>query len=82
MSVDVQYVCHIRLQTLDSNIGRLRAIFHSLWRNGEWDKRLGLGNPAVDKSVKDLLRLVTAEQLIFFLQRHLHRGTITRTGDI
>ena len=63
MSVDVQYVCHIRLQTLDSNIGKLRAIFHSLGRNGELDERLGLGNPAADKSVKDLLRLVTAEQL-------------------
>ena len=41
----------------------VRAIFHSLRRDCEWDKRLGLGNPAADKSVKDLLRLVTAEQL-------------------
>ena len=32
-------------------------------RNGEWDRRLGLGNPAADKCVKDYLRLVTAEQL-------------------
>lgn len=57
--------CPVRLsyKTLDAYIGKLRAIFHSLGRDGEWDKRLGLGNPAADKSVKDLLRLVTAEQL-------------------
>ena len=28
-------------------------------RDGEWDKRLGLGNSAADKSVKDYLRLIT-----------------------
>lgn len=50
-------------KTLASYIGRLQAIFHSLGRDGEWDKRLGLDNPAADKSVKDLLRLVTVEQL-------------------
>ncbi|KAK3745902.1 hypothetical protein QZH41_000283 [Actinostola sp. cb2023] len=32
-------------------------------REGEWDRRLGLGNPAAGKVVKDYLRLVTAEQL-------------------
>lgn len=57
--------CSVRLsyKTLDSYIGKQRAIFHSLRRDGEWDKCLGLGNPAADKSVKDLLRLVPAEQL-------------------
>ena len=50
-------------KALASYIGKLRAIFHCLGRDGQWDKRLGLGNPAADKSVKDLLRLVTAEQL-------------------
>ena len=57
--------CVIRLsyKTIDSYIGKLRAILHSIGRDGEWDKRLGLGNPASDKSVKDFLRLVTAEQL-------------------
>lgn len=30
--------------------------------DGEWDKHLGLGKPVADKSVKDLLRLATAEQ--------------------
>ena len=31
--------------------------------DGEWDRRLGLGNQAADKLVKDYLRVVTAEQL-------------------
>ena len=57
--------CPVRLsyKTVDSYVGKLRAILHSIGRDGEWDKRLGLGNPASDKSVKDFLRLVTAEQL-------------------
>ncbi|KXJ06330.1 Protein LIGHT-DEPENDENT SHORT HYPOCOTYLS 5 [Exaiptasia diaphana] len=57
--------CPMRLsyKTVDSYIGKLRSIFHSLGRDGEWDRRLGLGNPASDKLVKDFLRLVTAEQL-------------------
>ena len=28
-----------------------------------WDRRLGLGNPAADKTLKNYLRLLTAEQL-------------------
>ena len=50
-------------KTVDSYIGKLRSVFHAIGRDGEWDKRLGLGNPAADKSVKDYLRLITAEQL-------------------
>ena len=50
-------------KTVDSYIGKLRSIFHANGRDGEWDRRLGLGNPAADKLVKDYLRLVTAEQL-------------------
>ena len=38
-------------KTVDSYIGKLKAIFHSIGRDEEWDKRLGLGNPAADKSV-------------------------------
>lgn len=49
--------------TVDSYIGKLRSIFQAMWRDGEWDRRLGLGNPAADKSVKDYPRVVTAEQL-------------------
>ena len=48
---------------MHSYIGNLPSIFHSIGRDGEWDKHLGLGNPASDKLVKDYLRLVTAEQL-------------------
>ena len=39
------------------------GFLHAEGRDGEWDKRLGLGNPAADKSVKNYLRLVSAEQL-------------------
>ena len=50
-------------KTVDSYIGKLQAILHFIGRDGEWDKRLVLGNLASDKSVKDFLRLVTVEQL-------------------
>ena len=57
--------CPLRLsyKTVDSYIGKLEAIFRAIGRDGEWDGRLGLGNPAEDQSVKDYLRLVTAERL-------------------
>ena len=48
---------------MDSYISKLRAMFHAIGRDGDWDRRLGLGNPAAEKSVKDYLRLVTSEQL-------------------
>jgi hypothetical protein len=57
--------CPIRLsfKTIDSYIGKLRAIFSALGRDGEWDRHLGLGNPAADRTVRDYLRMVTSEQL-------------------
>ena len=57
--------CPVRLsyKTVDSYIGKLRAIFHALGRTGEWDQRLDMGNPATDKALKDYLRVVTMEQL-------------------
>ena len=57
--------CPLQLSynTVDSYIGKLRSIFHAIGRDREWDKRLGLGNSAADKSVKDYLRVVTLEQL-------------------
>lgn len=57
--------CPVRLshKTVDSYIGKLRSVFHSIGRDGEWDARLGLGNPAADRFVKDYLKLITAEQL-------------------
>jgi hypothetical protein len=48
--------------TIDSYIGKLRAIFQAIGRDGEWDTRLGLGNPAADRT-KNYLKLITAEQL-------------------
>ena len=57
--------CPLRLsyKTVESYIGKLRAFSHAIGRDGEWDRRLGFGNPVADKSVKDYLRLVTAGQL-------------------
>ena len=57
--------CPVRLsyKTVDSYIGKLRSIFHNAGRDGEYDNRLGFGNPAADKSVETYLRLVTSEQL-------------------
>ena len=50
-------------KTVDSYIGKLRSIFHAVGRDGEWDPRLCLGNPAGDKSLKEYLRVVSMEQL-------------------
>jgi len=50
-------------KTVDSYIGKLRAIFHALGRTGEWDRRLDMGIPATEKTVKDYLCVVTMEQL-------------------
>ncbi|KAI8510818.1 hypothetical protein Bbelb_117340 [Branchiostoma belcheri] len=57
--------CPARLafKTVDSYIGKLRAIFSENGRGGEWDGRLGVGNPAASKEVKQYLASVTAEQL-------------------
>ena len=49
--------------TVDSLIGKLRAIFNEFGKRGEWDPRLLLGNPATDLSLKQYLKAVTAEQL-------------------
>ena len=49
----------ISYKTIDLYIG----IFHAQGHSGEWDKRLALGNPAADQSVRDYLRCVTREQL-------------------
>ncbi|KAI8491998.1 hypothetical protein Bbelb_303710 [Branchiostoma belcheri] len=57
--------CPARLafKTVDSYIGKLRAIFSENGRGGEWDERLGVGNPAASKEVKQYLASVTVEQL-------------------
>ena len=53
--------CHTKLWI--PYIGKFTSIFHAEGRDGEWDKKLGLGNPAVDKSLNDYLRVVSGEQL-------------------
>lgn len=42
--------CPSRLSynTVDSYIGKLRAIFQEAGRKGDWDARLNIGNPAAD----------------------------------
>lgn len=49
--------------TVDSLIGRLRAIFASSGRGGDWFPLLNVGNPAADRSVKQYLSCVREEQL-------------------
>lgn len=48
--------------SVDSTIGKLRAIFNSLDRSGEWDDRRGWGNPASHYSVKQYLKSIQREQ--------------------
>ena len=47
---------------MDSLIGKLRAIFISAGRGGEWVDNLGTGNPASHRSVKGYLQAVKEEQ--------------------
>jgi len=49
--------------TVDSLIGKLRAIFVEAGRGAEWHPLLGVGNPAADKTVKNYLCAVRGEQL-------------------
>lgn len=43
----------LSFKTIVSYVGKLRGIFSALGRDDEWDARLRLGNPAVDKRVRD-----------------------------
>ena len=49
--------------TVDSMIGKLRAIFSESNRVGEWDPILNIGNPASGMAVKQYLANVRSEQL-------------------
>lgn len=57
--------CPLRLSysTVDSYIGKLRAIFNKAGRSGDWECSLQLGNPASAFKVKQFLKCVTEEQL-------------------
>lgn len=57
--------CPVRLSyaTVDSCIGKLRAIFKEAGREGDWNTALGLGDPAASAEVKAYLKAFTSEQL-------------------
>lgn len=58
--------CPFRLAagTVDSLIGKLRAIFQDQDRAGDWESGLGLGNPAASILVKKYLKRVREEQAV------------------
>ena len=49
-------------KTIDSLIGKVRAIFRDLGRSGEWNPILMTGNPAASHLMKKHLQSVTIEQ--------------------
>ena len=53
----------LAFKTVDSYIGKLRAIFKETGRCGEWNSMLGLGNPAASPEVQKYLKASTEEQL-------------------
>ena len=75
VSPDTGCTCPKRLAhgTMDSLIGKLRAIFVEKGRVSEWHALLGVGNPAVCRSVRAYLSDVREEQL---------KARITPLGDL
>ena len=53
----------LAFKTVDSYIGKLRAIFNEAGRSGEWNSMLGFGNPAASSPVQGYLKAVSEEQL-------------------
>ncbi|KXJ23560.1 Protein LIGHT-DEPENDENT SHORT HYPOCOTYLS 5 [Exaiptasia diaphana] len=47
---------------VDSLIGKLGSIFNDTGLGGEWDDRLGMGNPVSHNSIKSYLKLIKEEQ--------------------
>lgn len=64
--------CPSRLSagTVESLVGKLRSIFIDAGLGGEWDDRLGIGNPVSHPSVKDYFRFrrVLSREVLFFPQ--------------
>lgn len=48
--------------TVDSLLGQLRAIFAEAGLGGQWDDRLGIGNPVSHPSIENYLKLIKEEQ--------------------
>ena len=44
-------------------IGKLRAVFKEVGRDGDWNSAFGVGNPAASNEVKCYLKAVTSEHL-------------------
>ena len=53
----------LAFKTVDSYIGKLRAIFKEAGRSGDWNSMLGFGNPAASSPVQGYLKAVSEEQL-------------------
>lgn len=49
--------------TVDSVLGKFRAIFNESGSRRDWDPRRLVGNPSTNVSLKQYLKAVTAEQL-------------------
>ena len=49
--------------TVDSLLGKLRAIFAEAELRGEWDDRLGIGNPVSHPSINNYLKLIKEKQV-------------------
>ena len=49
--------------TVDSYIGKLRAIFEEAGRDGDWNTALGLGKPAALAEFKAYHKAFTSQQL-------------------
>ena len=53
----------LAFKTVDSHIGKLRAIFKETGRCGEWNSMLGSGNPAASPEVQKYQKASTEEPL-------------------
>ena len=53
----------LTFKTVDSYIGKLRAIFNEAGRTGGWNNLLGFGNPAASVVVQSYLKAGSEEQL-------------------
>ena len=53
---------HLAAGTVNSTIGKLRAVFNDAGRHGPWNELFCFGNPASDNSVQSYLQFITKEQ--------------------
>lgn len=53
----------LAFKTVNSYIGKLRAVFNEAGRSGDWNGLLGFGNPAASTAVQSYLKAISEEQL-------------------